>query len=206
MVNPFEDELSTCDFLIRFCKKLLADKEKKTVKIQKDHSRKEEAAKLAEEIKKQEVDGKISFIKNKKEREEEDILVIGDDKLAGRKKKKDRKKKQAPKQEKPEESKDNQESNLLNFKFEIIQNFSQIGINPPDKIEDLVKKIEEIEGKRNEWFTKGEKKLDEEFSKIVSAGKHDRHEETTQEEADAKKSNTKFNLEEEDEKSWPSIQ
>ncbi len=93
MSNPFEDELSTCDFLIRFCKKLLKDKEQKTVKIQKDHSRKEEEAKLLEDIKKQQEAGKIEFIKNKKEREEEDVLVIGDEKLAGRKKKKDRKKK-----------------------------------------------------------------------------------------------------------------
>lgn len=205
MVNPYEDELSTCDFLIRFCKKLLADKEKKTVKIQKDQSRKEEAAKLAEEIKKQQEDGRIAFIKNKKEREEEDVLIIGDDKLAGRKKKKDRKKKQAPKTEKPEEAKEDQESNLLTFKFEIIQNFSQIGINPPDKVEDLAKKIEEIEGKRSEWFTKGEKKLDEEFSRIVHGGRDGKHEETAQEETDTKKSNKKFNLEEEDEESWPTM-
>lgn len=207
MVNPFEDEISTCDFLVRFCKKLLKDKEQKTVKIQKDQSRKEESAKLTEEIQKQVEEGKIAFIKNKKEREEEDVLIIGDDKLAGRKKKKDRKKNKAHKQEnKAEESKDGQDSNLLTFKFEIIQSFSHIGVNPPDKIDDLESKIKEIESKRKQWFDKGERKLDEEFNKIINIGREDRPAEHHDHDEESKKSqHSKFNIEEEDAESWPAM-
>ena len=182
---------------------MLKDKEQKTVKIQKDQSRKEETAKLTEEIKKKEEDGMIAFIKNKKDREEEDILIIGDDKLAGRKKKKDKKKK-AHKQEKADESKNGQDSNLLTFKFEIIQSFSHIGLNPPDKIEDLERKIDEIEQKRKDWYNKGEHKLDDEFNRIINTHKEVDHQEFAHKE-EGKRAHIKFNLEDEDVESWPTI-
>lgn len=204
MTNPYEEEISTCDFLIRYCKKLIKEKEQKTMKIQKDQNRKEESNKLAEEIKKQEEDGKIAFIKNKKEREEEDILVIGDEKLAGRKKKNNKKK--AHKQEKTADANKGEDSNLLTFKFEIIQSFSHIGVNPPDKIEDLEKKVGEIESKRKQWFNKGEHKLDEDFNRIINIGREDRPAEPTHEDEEEKKSHKeKFNLEDEDAENWPSI-
>ncbi len=197
MPNPFEDDISTCDFLIRYCKKLIRDREQKETKVAKDSETKEELAKKAEEFKKQADEGKIMFIKTKEEREKDEVTVIGG--RAGGKKKNKRRNKKQPKKEEAREARD---PNELNFKYELIQNFGEVGVNSPAQFDELVAKIEELEAKRNEFFEKGEKKLDQDFLKSTPEdGAKDSQEETSG--GDKKKA---FNLEEEDEANWPTMQ
>uniref|UniRef100_A0A7S3NTB7 Uncharacterized protein n=1 Tax=Euplotes crassus TaxID=5936 RepID=A0A7S3NTB7_EUPCR len=196
MPNPFEEDISTCDFLIRFCKKLVRDRTQKESKVQKDTQAKEDLAKNAEEIKKQEEEGRIMFIKPKEEREKEEVTIIGG--RAGGKKKNKRRNKRAPKQEEVREPKD---PNELNFKYEIIQNFGQVGVNTPAHFDELAAKIEELEAKKTELFTKGEKRLDQEFLKSGDDATEEANKETG-----SKSTKKAFNLEEEDEANWPTMQ
>lgn len=194
MPNPNEDDISTCDFLIRYCKKIIKDREQKETNVKKDTERKEEAAKKEEEFKKMADNGKIMFIVPKKEREQMGGIGGG----AGKKKKNRKKKAQPAKTEEARESKD---PNELTFKYEIIQNFSEVGIHPPDTIQDLEAKIQELEDKRNELWQKGEEKLDQQFTQ------DDTHQaETTEGEKQENDEQQKtFNVEEEDEENWPTI-
>ena len=194
--NPFEDDISTCDFLLRFCKKIIKDREQKETKVLKDSETKEVLEKRAEEFKKQAQDGKIQVCKPKAEREKEEVLVIG-----GKPKKTKRTKNQPKPQEVERESKD---PNELNFKYEIIQNFGEAGINPPSLFTELEDKIAEIETKRAEFFEKGEKRLDEQYSR--SEDKRDGTENPDEEDRKTKTKQANFKLEETDETNWPTMQ
>lgn len=196
MPNPFEDDISTCDFLIRFCKKLVRDREQKDNKVQKDTQAKEDQAKNIEEIKKQEEEGKIMFIKPKEEREKDEVTIIGG--RAGGKKKNKRRNKRNQRKEEVREPKD---PNELNFKYEIIQNFGEVGVNTPAHFDELAAKIEELEAKKSELYNKGEKRLDEEF---LRSGE-DAAQESNQDATGGSKKQA-FNLEEEDEANWPTMQ
>lgn len=195
MPNPFEDDISTCDFLIRYCKKLIRDREQKETKVQKDTVAKEEQAKKAEEFKKQAEDGKILFIKPKDEREKDELTIIGG--KAGGKKKNRRRNKKQPKKEEAREARD---PNELNFKYEIISNFGEVGVNSPSQFDELTAKIEELEAKRSEFFERGEKELDKQFLNTADETQG------AEEEAATGGQKKAFNLEEEDEANWPSMQ
>jgi len=197
MPNPFEDDISTCDFLIRFCKKIIKDREQKETKVIKDTETKEELAKKAEEFKKQAEEGKIMFIKSKEEREKEDVLVIGG-KSKGKKKKRGKKKAQP----KVEEAREARDPNELNFKYEVIQHFGEINVEHPSQFQELEAKIEELEAKRNEFFEKGEQKLDETLFKRGG----DETQESNEEEVTKNEKKKAFNLEEEDDSNWPVMQ
>lgn len=194
--NPHEDDISTCDFLLRFCRKLVKDRESKDTKVIKATETKEDLAKKAEEFKKQAEEGKIMFIKPKEEREKDEVLVIG-----GREKKnKNKRKKNQTKQEAPKERGD---PNELNFKYEIIQNFGEVGVNPPSLFTEIEDKITELEAKRTDFFEKGEKKLDEQYTH------EERDRENTENPDEDRKTRTKkenFKLVEEDEENWPTMQ
>ncbi|CAI2362050.1 unnamed protein product [Moneuplotes crassus] len=180
MPNPFEEDISTCDFLIRFCKKLVRDRTQKENKVQKDTQAKEDLAKNAEEIKKQEEEGRKRKRRSHHHRRQS------------------RRNKRAPKQEEVREPKD---PNELNFKYEIIQNFGQVGVNTPAHFDELAAKIEELEAKKTELFTKGEKRLDQEFLKSGDDATEEANKETG-----SKSTKKAFNLEEEDEANWPTMQ
>lgn len=198
MPNPYEDDISTCDFLIRYCKKLLKDREQKDTKTHKDTERKEESAKKSEQFLKQAEEGKIQFIKPKNEREKEELIVIGDEGAKGKKKKS---KKKPAKPVKTEENRAPRDPNELSFNYEIIQNFGEVGVNPPDTVQDLEKKVEELENKRRELFEKGEKKLDEQLTRDFADEGH------KEDKADKKQTQKlkEFTVTENDEENWPSI-
>jgi hypothetical protein len=202
MPNPFEDEISNCDFLIRYCKKILKDKEQKENKVQKDHVRKEDQAKTEEELKKRAEEGKIQFIKPKKDREREELLVIGDENSTQGKKKNKRKKPQPVKKEETSESKD---PNELTFKYEIIHAFSEVGVSPPDTIQDLDEKISDLESKRNDYFERGEKKLDSQFISNNPEAET-AHEEGAAKDESKSKEKLDFNAEQDNQELWPSMQ
>lgn len=202
MPNPYEDDISTCDFLIRYCRKIAADKEKKETKVQKDSERKEESVKKAEEFQKLADQGKIMFVKPKEDREE--MLVINEGGIKGRGKK-NKKNKKRPQTAKPEEAKESRDPNELSFKYEIIQSFGEVGVHPPDTIQDLENKIQELEDKRRELFEKGEKKLDQEF---LNQGEetNTRGNNETEDNKQRRDQKLNFNAEEADEENWPAMQ
>ena len=198
MTNPFYEDISTCEFLLRYCKKIIKDREQKANKVIKDNEAKEETAKKNEELKKQAEDGKIMFIKSKEERNKEDLIIIG-----GKGKRKKNRNKRRKNQHKAEEAREARDPNELSFSYEIIQNFGEVGIDAPSQFDELKAKIEELEAKRREFFEKGEKQLDDQF---LNQNQEQTPVETQEKEDDQKEDKVAFNVEEEDEENWPAMQ
>lgn len=192
MPNPNQDEIETVDFLIRLLNKHHRDHELKHTAQQKDEERKNESAKLAEDIQKKAEEGKIMFIKPKHLREKESTIVIGGKQKKGRKGGKRQ-------QNKPEQT-ENTESDKLTFKFEIMQNFAMFKVKVPETHSEIPEVVLALEKLKEELFSNGEKLLDEQYKNTVG--------ETTGEQSEVQQLKSKEKLKydaDEDVQSWPTL-
>jgi len=114
------------------------------------------------------------FIKPKHLREKEAVLIIGGKNKGKRGRKGD--KRQNKEITKQNDATVDNASNKLAFKFEILQNFSMLKVSPPETHEEIPKAVEALEAIKKELNDKGEKELDDQYSRNVDTNKEEKSE------------------------------
>ena len=156
MPNPYEDDMSQIQYLITQLKLKKRDFENNVTRQEAEQKRMTEDLERKKEIEKKAEEGKIQVHHKTKG----ELLVVGSN---NKRRKHNKRHKPKVQEDKKGDFDTPAPSQKLEFKYDVVKGIVELGVDVPDKIEDIQATIEKLEQLNSELEDKGKAELEELF-------------------------------------------